>query len=78
RKLSVILLLLIPILIRAGNMDVKVYKGTSRYQSDVICTVRDGKVYDGTSVYLSDGLLVLGAIVGCEFGYAENGQWGQL
>ena len=38
----------------AGDMDVKVYKGTSRYNSDVICTVRDGKVFKKTSVYQSD------------------------
>ena len=54
RKLSVIFLLLILILTRAGNMDVKVYKGTSRYQSKVICTVHDGKVYKKTSVYRTD------------------------
>jgi hypothetical protein len=33
---------------------VKVYKGTSTYTSDVICTVADGKVYKKTSSYTSD------------------------
>jgi hypothetical protein len=33
---------------------VRVYKGTSRYTSDVICKVDDGRVYKKTSIYTSD------------------------
>ena len=48
------LLLFLPAL--AGK-EVKVYKGDSRYASDILCTVRDGKVYQGRSTYSSDILL---------------------
>lgn len=33
---------------------ITVYKGTSTYSSDVICTVKDGNVYKKTSSYSSD------------------------
>ena len=39
--------------------EVKVYKGTSRYNADILCTIRDGKVYKGTSTYNSDILATL-------------------
>ena len=38
----------------SSGQDVKVYKGGSRYNSDVICTVKDSKVYKKTSIYSSD------------------------
>ena len=38
----------------SANAAVKVYKGVSRYSSDVICTVREAKVYKKTSSYSSD------------------------
>lgn len=38
----------------AGNTEVKVYKGTSKYTEDILATIRDGKVYEGTSTYRSD------------------------
>ncbi|MBQ9192512.1 MAG: hypothetical protein IJ156_02180 [Bacteroidales bacterium] len=48
------LLLLLP---AASGREVKVYRGDSRYASDILCTVRDGKVYKGRSSYASDILL---------------------
>ena len=48
-----------PFVSRAGGPAVRVYKGTSRYTSDVLCTVRDGKVYRGTSGYTSDIMFTL-------------------
>lgn len=54
KKLLISLLLLVPILLRARDGDVRVYSGTSTYTSDVVCTVREGRVYAGTSSYTSD------------------------
>ena len=42
------------LLLLASGPEVKVYKGTSRYNSDVLCTVRSGAVYKGRSNYQSD------------------------
>ena len=38
----------------ASAPEVKVYKGTSSYLSDILYTVRGGKVYKGRSNYTSD------------------------
>jgi len=52
-----------------SGQEVKVYKGTSNYNSDILATVRDGAVYDGRSSYRSDirftidGPLTLGEFV---------------
>ena len=54
KVLTLLLFFVVSLISYAGDMDVKVYKGTSRYNSDVICTVRDGKIYKNTSVYTSD------------------------
>ena len=40
----------------AGARNVKVYKGTSRYGSDVICTVKGNRIYKGNGSYTSDVL----------------------
>ena len=40
----------------AASLEVKVYKGTSRYNADVLCTVRDSQVFRKTSNYNSDVL----------------------
>ncbi len=47
-------LLFASVLLASASGEVKVYKGTSRYNSDILLTVRDGKVYKGTSNYNSD------------------------
>ena len=65
KKLLISLLLLVPILLRARDGDVRVYSGTSTYISDVVCTVREGRdgresrVYRGTSSYTSDVLFTI-------------------
>jgi hypothetical protein len=41
----------------SAGKEVRVYKGDSRYQSDILFTVRNGKVYKGRSTYQSDILL---------------------
>ena len=50
-------LMLAPFGLHAGEEGVKVYRGTSSFTSDVLCTVRDGKVYKNTSFFTSDILL---------------------
>ena len=52
--LMAIFFLLAPSAAGADGGVVKVFKGTGRYRSDIICTVRDSKIYKGTSVYYSD------------------------
>ena len=47
-------LLIASLLLASATGEVKVYKGASRYNSDILCTVRDGMVYKGTSTYNSD------------------------
>lgn len=47
-------LLFASLLLASASGEVKVYKGTSRYNSDILCTVRDGVVYKGRSNYQSD------------------------
>ena len=47
-------LLFASLLLASASGEVKVYKGTSRYNSDILCTVRDGMIYKGTSAYHSD------------------------
>ena len=42
------------LLFGAAGPEVKVYNGTSRYNSDILATLRDGAVYAGTSNYRSD------------------------
>ena len=37
-----------------SSREVRIFKGTSRYNSDVICSVRDSKVYKNFSTYSSD------------------------
>ena len=37
-----------------SGQEVKVYSGTSRYDSDILLTVRDGNLYKRTSTYHSD------------------------
>ena len=48
------LLFLALFLAASAGPEVKVFKGTSRYNSDILATVRDGKVYKGRSNYTSD------------------------
>ena len=48
------ILLLSLLLASLSGTEVKIYKGTSRYNSDILCTVRAGKIYRGTSTYNSD------------------------
>ncbi len=36
----------------------KVFKGTSTYNSDIICNIKDGKVYKKTSTYSSDIVVI--------------------
>ena len=50
--------LVLPIL-GVTDREVRVYKGTSRYTSDVVCSVRDAKVYRRTSTYTKDILLTV-------------------
>ena len=38
----------------APGAEVKVFKGASRYNADILCTVRNGQVYKGHSNYQSD------------------------
>ena len=47
-------LLIASLLLASTTGEVKVYKGTSAYNSDILLTIRDGKVYKGTSTYNSD------------------------
>ena len=47
-------LLFASLLLASASGEVKVYKGTSTYNSDIVATVRDGVVYDGRSNYRSD------------------------
>ncbi len=54
RTLFTALLLLLPFVTRTAAAEVRVYKGTSTFTSDVVCTVRDGKVYRKTSSFTSD------------------------
>ena len=42
------------VLSRAAGLEVKIYRGTSNYRSDIVLTIRDGMVYRGTSSYNSD------------------------
>ena len=44
----------LPFLLSASSSEVKIYKGTSSYTSDILYTVRDGKVYKKHSNYTSD------------------------
>ena len=44
----------LPFLLSAASAEVKIFKGTSSFTSDMLFTVRDGKVYDGTSNFRSD------------------------
>jgi hypothetical protein len=53
-KKSILFFFLILTISCAVTAQVKVYKGTSSYTSDVICTVEDGNVYKKTSSYTSD------------------------
>lgn len=56
---STILLLFLPLFSHSGTGDVRVYKGTSSYTSDILATIRDGKVHSGTSPYTSDILFTV-------------------
>ncbi len=51
KSLLIIFLAVIPMTLLA---QVRVYKGTSGYTSDVICNIKDGKIYSKTSGYTSD------------------------
>ena len=59
KALFTALLLLLPFAVRGAAAEVRVYKGTSSFTSDVICTVRDGKVYKGTSDFQRDLLFTI-------------------
>ena len=48
------------VLSHAAGPEVKVYRGTSHYNSDIVATVRDGRVYSGRSSYRSDILFTIG------------------
>ncbi len=54
KTLFTALLLLLPFVTRTAAAEVRVYKGTSTFTSDIVCTVRDGKVYKRTSSFTSD------------------------
>jgi len=53
-KRIIVFILVSLVLAGQGSAQVKVYKGTSQYTSDVICHVEDGKVYKKNSSYTAD------------------------
>ena len=59
RKLFKIFMISLPFLLSASSSEVKIYKGTSSYTSDILYTVRDKKVYDRTSSYSSDVIFTI-------------------
>jgi hypothetical protein len=59
KTLFTALLLLLPFVTRTAAAEVRVYKGTSTFTSDIVCTVRDGKVYQGTSDFQRNILFTL-------------------